>query len=149
MTDAESVDPGKTAYLVSLHGPFESRALVDLPTRVAEQLFEGPLAQHGLRRVIGAAERTVERIGETDPDLADGVLAATAMALAYQIEHPGNSATSKSMCARELRETMDRLRELAPPLTKKDGIDELKAKREKRRKVPAKRSARAKTQKRS
>jgi hypothetical protein len=150
MADDEKPDPGKTAYLVSLHGPFDSRALVDLPTKVAEELFEGALTQHGPRRVIEAAERAVEKIAETDPDLADSVLAATAIALAFQIEHPGNSATSKSMVARELRETMDRLRELAPPVAaRRDSIDELKEKRDGRRAKPTRRSTGAKAQKRS
>jgi hypothetical protein len=59
------------------------------------------------------------------PELAESSLAATALALAFELDHPGNSATSKSMCARALNETMAKIRELAPPADEQDGVDEL------------------------
>lgn len=127
-----AIDLGSTAYVISVHGPFDSRTLVDLPTTVAEQLFEDALRDHAPRRVVGAAEGEVEKIREVDATLAESSLAATAIALAFQIESPGNSATSKSMCARELRDTMDRLRELMPESREADGVDDLTARREAR-----------------
>lgn len=64
--------------------------------------------------------------------LAEGALAASALALAEAIDAPG-SATSKAMVAKELRETMAALRALAPPKVERDRIDEVNQKREQRR----------------
>jgi SpoVK/Ycf46/Vps4 family AAA+-type ATPase len=58
-------------------------------------------------------------------------LAAIALVLADQLDNP-NSATSKSMCARELREVLDRIRELQPPVKEKDGIDAIRQQRRER-----------------
>lgn len=55
----------------------------------------------------------------------DSALAESALALAAEMDDPENSATSKSMCARALLDTMDRLRELAPPKKEADPVDEL------------------------
>jgi hypothetical protein len=60
-------------------------------------------------------------------------LAATAIALAREMDSPDNSATSKSMCGKALLETMKRLRELSPPAKKETPLDELKQHRDKRR----------------
>lgn len=79
--------------------------------------------------VVEAVARDLERLGG---DVADSALAATALALAAEIDG-ANSATSKSMCARELRETMALLREQAPPAVVADRIDEVKSARERRR----------------
>jgi hypothetical protein len=71
------------------------------------------------------------------PSMQDSALAATALALAAELDNPNNSATSKSMCARALTETMDRLRELAPPVKEADKLDELNGRRAKRKGKPA------------
>jgi hypothetical protein len=55
------------------------------------------------------------------------------MALAREISNPFNSATSKSMCAREMREHLNRLRELLPPDDEEDKVDDLARAREARR----------------
>ena len=68
---------------------------------------------------------------------ATGALVATAVALARELDAK-NSATSKSMCARALREVMDRLRELAPPVEHGDRLDDLTARREKRQSARSK-----------
>jgi hypothetical protein len=79
---------------------------------------------------VGAAvERDLKGMGA----VADSALAATARALARELDDPGNSATSKSMCARALAETLDRLLALAPPKKEADKLDELNARRAKRR----------------
>lgn len=83
--------------------------------------------------MVEGAERDVAAIRERDEALAGSALAASAVALAFQIEHPYNSATSKSMCAREMRDTLDRLRALAPEEAEADELDEIKARRERRR----------------
>lgn len=49
--------------------------------------------------------------------------------MAYEIENPFNSATSKSMCAKALLETLDTLRELSPPAEEGDALDELASRR--------------------
>lgn len=80
--------------------------------------------------VVGAVRRDLERLGD---EASGSALAATALALAAELDDAENSATSKSMCARALNETMASLRELAPPKPTADRIDEVKEKREDRR----------------
>jgi hypothetical protein len=82
--------------------------------------------------VTEAVTQDLEELGERDPKLARSSHAAGALALARELDHP-NSTTSKSMCMRALNETMDRLRELAPPEQTKDTVDDLTAKRAARR----------------
>lgn len=83
--------------------------------------------------VVAAVERDLESIRRVDPVLAGSALAATALVLAGELDDAENSATSKSMCARALREAMDRLRELAPAAAELDRVDELSSRRGKRR----------------
>lgn len=64
--------------------------------------------------------------------VGSSALVESAVALARELD-ARNSATSKSMCARALKETMDRLRELAPPPKTADRLDDLTARREKRK----------------
>lgn len=121
--------------LVSVHGAFASRALVDMPADLAKELFGQPLSSVlAPTHVIDATLGEIREIAKRDKPLAESALAASAVALAYEIQNPFNSATSKSMCARELRETMAKLNELAPAVPKKDALDELKARRATRRK---------------
>lgn len=65
-------------------------------------------------------------------DLGTSALAATALVLARELDNPGNSATSKSMCARALNETLDKLRALAPSRDEEDRLDELSSRRSSR-----------------
>ena len=67
------------------------------------------------------------------PLAARSGLAMAALALAREIDAPTNSATSKSMCARSLLDTLDRLRELTPPAQEADGLDDLARRRLARR----------------
>jgi hypothetical protein len=94
----------------------------------------GPLDES----VVAAVKRDLEPMG----DLKLSALAASALALAAEMDDE-NSATSKSMCAKELRETMDRLRSLAPPREENDGVDDLTAQRKKRIAARARRAATA------
>jgi len=111
------------ARVVSVFGPFNSRALLEMSAEVAGELLGEALALSGGSNVIEAVERDLAELRERDERLAESGLAAAAMAMAYEIEHPYNSATSKSMCAKVLRETIDRLHELAPPEQEKDELD--------------------------
>lgn len=79
-----------------------------------------------------AVESDLKRLAKRDPVLASSALAATALALAAEIDGD-NSATSKSMCARALNETLKELWEQAPPTEESDGLDDLAARRAKRR----------------
>jgi len=129
------------ARVVSVFGPFNSRVLIEMAAETAQEMFPDPLAISGHTNVIDGAGREVESIRKRDEELAESALAASAVALAREIEHPYNSATSKSMCAREMRDTLDRLRELVPPAERKDKVDEVAAKRASRRAtVPTRRT---------
>lgn len=82
--------------------------------------------------VVDAVRRDVAELERRLKGIKDSALAATALALAAEIDDPGNSATSKSMCARALTETLDRLVELAPVEAAGDQLDDLSLRREKR-----------------
>jgi hypothetical protein len=118
--------------VVSVFGPFSSRALVEMSVKDAEELFPDGLGSAGSSRVVDAVERDLATIRQVVPALADSALAATAISLAYEIEHPYNSATSKSMCAKALMDAMATLRELAPPKQERDDLDEISAARARR-----------------
>jgi hypothetical protein len=75
--------------------------------------------------VVAAVGRDLEEIRQRAPEVADSALAASAVALAYEIDKASNSATSKSMCARAMHEALDKLRELTPPKQEDDRIDNL------------------------
>lgn len=123
-------DPRPRARIVSVFGPFASRALVDMSVEVAQEFFETiSLAEHQPTSVIDAVERDLAAIAKRDEALAESGLAASAVAMAYEIAHPYNSATSKSMCARALVDALERLRELAPDEEQKDGVDDLSTRR--------------------
>ena len=81
---------------------------------------------------MSSVEESTERYLKSLPgDLGDSPYAAAALAMAREMDGH-NSATSKSNCAARHMEILDRLRELAPPERKKDGLDDLGARRAKR-----------------
>lgn len=82
----------------------------------------------GVVTVVAAVERDLKLM----PTVAESALAASALVLAAQLDDPDTSATSKSMCSRELRDTMTVLRALAPAKREADGIDDITAQRNKR-----------------
>lgn len=93
----------------------------------------------------GACVAAVKRDLATLPDdLAKSSLAASALVMAQGLDNPGNSLTSKSMAQARLQDVMDRLRELAPPVATRDGVDGLADDLTARRARIAKGSARAK-----
>lgn len=75
-----------------------------------------------------AVQREIESLG-----VRGTAHAATALALARELDSTTNSATSKSMVARSLNDTLDKLRELAPDDDESDPLDELAARRSGRR----------------
>jgi hypothetical protein len=84
-------------------------------------------------KVVDAVRRDLESLARRDEALASGALAMSALALARSIDHLKTSATARSMCARALTETMEKLLALAPAEREEDGIDDLTARRAERR----------------
>lgn len=82
-------------------------------------------------RELGRTAAAVERALALWPDLEGSIEAATARAMADELDNP-NSATSKSMCARAMLEAIDRLRVLAPADEEDDALDGLQADHAKR-----------------
>lgn len=82
--------------------------------------------------VLAAVDRDIAVIAGRDRSVAGSTLAATVRALARVMDDPDTSATAKSLCAKALRDTLDRLMELAP-INRSDRLDELARKRERRR----------------
>lgn len=102
------------ARVVSVFGAFSSRVLIELPAAVALRAIDQPLQNLRRTNVIEAVERDLQAIRELAPEVADSAVAATTVQLAYELEHPYNSATSKSMCARSLIQAIEHLLELVP-----------------------------------
>lgn len=118
--------------VVSVFGAFNGRALVEVSADTAAEMVDaGELDPCG-RGVIDAIDGELAALRSRAPDLADSAVAAGARSLAYEMEHPYNSATSKAMCMREMRESMGELRRLAPAEREKDDLDDLAARRDRR-----------------
>lgn len=125
------------ARVVSVFGPFASRVLIEMPLDKAAEMFPQPVAVSGRSSLVEGVERDLALLAKRDSDVSKTALAATALALAYEIEHPYNSATSKAMCARSLLDTLERLRESVPEKQEANKLDDLSAKRTARRKRSA------------
>lgn len=82
--------------------------------------------------VLEAVDRDLAFFAKREKGIESGTLAATARALASELDDPSNSATSKSMCARALVEILDQIKALLPPEKEGDALDELKSKRDRR-----------------
>lgn len=121
------------ARIISVFGAFNNRALVEMSADDAMELVGRDEIDVPRARSITAAELEVERIRELDPALADSLMAAAIVSLAYELDNPYNSATSKANCVGELRQTMNRLHELMPESQEQDVVDELREQRDKRR----------------
>lgn len=101
---------------------------------MAEKAPKRKAAQRKRRlSVVKAVEDDLARLGKRDAKLAKSAHAATALALARDLDDTENSATSHSLCARALNETMTLLFELAPEERRGGKIDELKSRRAARR----------------
>lgn len=127
----------RSGRIVSIYGPFGTRALVEMPTDTAMQLFHGddPDLEVPRAEVVDAALRDVAAIAKRDKALGESALAAALVALAVEVVHPGNSASAKARCVAEIREALAYLRELAPPERKEDSVDELQRARDARRRA--------------
>ena len=79
---------------------------------------------------------TVETwLGQLPAGLLGSPECPLALELARRIDDSGNSATSVSMCAGQLRDTLAALRVMAESAkgAERDGLDDLKARRDQRR----------------
>jgi hypothetical protein len=74
-------------------------------------------------------EALLSELERLPKDLAESALAASALALAREMDSASNSATSKSMCANALHAALRELRDLAPATEEADQLDQLAAKR--------------------
>ncbi|HTU15646.1 MAG TPA: hypothetical protein VMF31_10635 [Solirubrobacterales bacterium] len=106
---------------------------ITLPSRAKKAEIEELLGIGVERTVVAGVERDLAELAKRAPALLNTALAATALELAKQLDSKTNSATSKSMCAKSLTETMDRLDELAPPKKEGDRLDALAARHADRR----------------
>lgn len=127
--DDEGERPG---HLVGVFGPFNSRALVEVSSTVAQQLVDDATIDPAPVFVVDAVRRDLASLAERDAELAGSGLAMSMLTMAYEMSNPYNSATSKSMCAKALADGMRQLRELAPPVKEADAIDDLADRRAKR-----------------
>jgi hypothetical protein len=76
---------------------------------------------------VEAALRT--EIEALPADLQRSSLAATALALAAQMDSPRNGGTSKAMIAKEYRETLRELRAAAPAKVEDNELDRVRRRR--------------------
>lgn len=74
--------------------------------------------------VVEAVEAELEKFGVTA-----SALGAMALSLARELDVPGNSATSKSMCAKALVDVLREIRALAPPPELEDEIERARQRR--------------------
>lgn len=108
---------------------------LNVPRRVRKADLERLIAEHTEPlTVVAAVENDLRQLSEGAPELKRSALAATALALAGEMDDSGNSATSKSMCAKSLIDALERLQAQAPEREEKgDALDELAAARAARR----------------
>ncbi len=81
---------------------------------------------------MAAVQDELKLMAERSPAIRGSALAALAVALAREVDDPGNSATSKSLCAGRLIDAVDRLRASVPAEVEADGLDDLAARRDRR-----------------
>jgi hypothetical protein len=116
--------------------------LVEMHVDRAVDVFgDLPIADAAGTEVIDATRAEIDEMRQRNPQVANSALAAAALSMAYELDHPFNSATAKSYCVKELRQTMDWLREQAPPKAKGGSrLEELRKERE-AKEAAARRSA--------
>ena len=108
------------------------RAVPELDEAAAEVAARGVIEYVGRMPAVTAVRRDLRAIAKRDAALARSGIAASVVAMARELDYPWNSATSKSMCARAMREALDRLDEIAPAEEETDALDQLAAQRKQR-----------------
>lgn len=131
-------DDRPEARVVSVFGN-DMWVLVEMNVdRALEEFGETELSAAGRSEVVDATGQELAVLRKEGLKVADSALAAAALQMAFEIDHPYNSATAKSNCVSELHKIMDRLYELAGEEGQAGGakggkVDELRARRAKRR----------------
>jgi hypothetical protein len=131
----EAIEAAKTvarpdARVVSVFANGQ-RVMIEMHVDRATAEF-GDLAGAGGSEVVDAIKGELAEIRKRNAEVADSALAAAAVRMAFELDHPYNSATAKANCMSELHKAMDRLLELAPREEQAKGrLDELKARRKK------------------
>lgn len=77
-----------------------------------------------------AVQAQLEAFEERLPGISESPEAALALSLAGRVDDAHNSATSVSLCAGRLLETLAALRVLVPEVKKESPLDEIKARRD-------------------
>lgn len=83
--------------------------------------------------VVESVERDLARWEKRRAGVAESSHAAAALALAARIDDPKTSAHAAAVCANALAALLQRLEDQLPPEESVDSLDELKARRAKRR----------------
>lgn len=102
---------------------------VKLPARARKAEIEELLGIGVDRSVLAGVERDLGEMARRDARVPGTALAASARALAEQLDDPEASATSKANCARALRETLERIEDSLPEVKRGDRLDELRDRR--------------------
>lgn len=82
--------------------------------------------------VSGVREGVERDIAGLPAEFRRSGLAATALAMADELDDEDNSATAKSMCAGKLIDALERLRALVPEKAKETKLDDIAKRREQR-----------------
>ena len=77
-----------------------------------------------MSNVLKGLEADLKRLATRKPALLNGALAETARVMAEQLDSD-SSATSKSMCAKQLRDILVDLEALAPAPPKQNNLDKI------------------------
>ena len=80
-----------------------------------------------------AVGRDLAELAGRAPGLDQSALAAMALVMARELDSETTTATAKANCARVLADALEQLRALAPEKPEGDKVDDLNARRSKRR----------------
>lgn len=83
-------------------------------------------------KISDAIRKEIPAEGFAGWGLGSEAISESALSLARALDNPKTSPNARAFCAKELRETLDRLRELAPSREQRDAIDDLADRRTKR-----------------
>lgn len=89
--------------------------------------------EQGLVSVVESVERDLARWEKRRPGVGGSALAAIVLRLAARVDDPDTSATAASYCANAMNTLLERIESSLPPEETSDSLDELRARRAKRR----------------
>ena len=83
--------------------------------------------------VVTVVEAVTAELEKLPDDLGTSGLAAVVLAMAERIDDPNTRPTAAAMCAQRLQDALTQLHRVAPAKPKKDKLDELSKRRDRRR----------------